>query len=89
MENYDKLFEGMMKIKNIKGFYVTIPGDMSVGINDQEFTVTGDFYFDNEEELSEFKHELMLTFGSYCFENPLVETFDERQSDIENEMERM
>lgn len=88
-EIMDKFIENIMKISKICGFYITIPGDWSVGIDDREFTITGDFYFDNEEELSDFKHELMLTFGNYCAENPLVETFEERQLQIDTELERI
>jgi hypothetical protein len=88
-EIMNKLIENIMKISKVCGFYITIPGDMSVGIDDQEFKVEGDFYFDNEKELSEFKYQLMLTFSDYCGENPLVETFEERQLQIDIELERI
>jgi len=88
-EIMDKLIENIMKISKVCGFYITIPGDWSVGIDDQEFTVTGDFYFDNEEELSEFKEKLQDTFGEYCGEICRVETFEERQLQIDIELERI
>lgn len=82
MTNIDKGVENIMKIKMVSGFYIKVPGDMSVGIQDSLWKLDGDFYFDNNDELEEFRAALSLTFQNYVGENCRVETFEEHQSKI-------
>ena len=77
MEVTDKLVENMMKISKVGGFHLSVPGDPSVGIPDGNWTISGDFYFDNQKELDEFKDKLKLTWEDYCGENCRVLTFEE------------
>jgi hypothetical protein len=87
MKNSDKLTENIMKIIKIEGFYINFSGDMSVGISDAEWELTGGFYFDDQEELEEFRGNLKNMFANYCGENCLIETFEERQIQIDRELE--
>ena len=87
MANEEKGVENIMKIKRVEGFYINFPGDMSVGISDAQWELTGGFYFDDDKELEEFKADLKNTFANYCGENCLIETFDERQLQIDRELE--
>jgi hypothetical protein len=89
MANEDKGVENIMKIKRIAGFYIKLPGDMSVGIPDSEWKLDGDFYFDNADELEEFRAKLKLTFEDYCGENCRVETFEEQQMEIDEELQQL
>ena len=86
MKKFDKMLENIMKTKKVSGFYITMPGDLSMGVNDIEWKLEGDFYFDKDHELEEFKALLVLTFRSYCGEDCLVETFEERQLQIDSEL---
>jgi hypothetical protein len=87
MEKFNKIAENASKIQKITGFYIKLPGDMSVGIQDSEWKLDGDFYFDNQVELDEFRALLQLTFESYCGESCKVETFEEQQLEIDEELE--
>ena len=87
MNKFNKIAENLMKTKKVTGFYITMPGDLSMGVNDIEWKIDGDFYFDNEDELEEFRALLVLTFRSYCGEDCLVETFEEKQIQIDIELE--
>ena len=88
MEKSDKIVENIMKIKKVDGFFITMPGDLSMGVNDIEWKLDGDFFFDKEFELEEFKARLCLTFESYCGEECQIETYEERQNQIDIEIER-
>jgi hypothetical protein len=88
MEKSDKLVGNIMRIKKISGFYITMPGDLSLGVNDIEWKLDGDFYFDKEHELEEFRARLNLTFENYCGDQCLIETFEERQNQIDIEIEQ-
>ena len=77
MENKDKLVENIMKIIKISGFVVSFPGDPSVGVSDGQWTINGDFYFDDQEELQKFKDDLKLTWENYCGENCRIYTCEE------------
>ena len=87
MKKIDKIIKNIMKIEKISGFYILFPGDMSVGISDAEWRLDGDFYFDDEVELEEFKARLKLTFENYCGDNCQIETYEERQNQIDIEIE--
>jgi hypothetical protein len=88
MGKFDKMVANIMKTKKVTGFYITMPGDLSIGVNDIEWKLEGDFYFDKEHEVEEFKALLLLTYRSYCGEDCLVETFEERQNQIDIELEK-
>jgi hypothetical protein len=77
MEITKKLLTNLMKIMKISGFYITAPGDPSVGIFPANWKIDGDFYFDNQEELEEFRKELNELFTNHCGEGVIVDTFEE------------
>lgn len=77
MEVPDKLIRNIMDIIKIKGFYIGIAGDPSVGIPNSTWELRNDFYFDNQEEFDEFKKKLRLFFEDYCGEVASVTTIDE------------
>jgi len=88
-DKFNKIMGNINKIEKISGFIVTAPGDESVGIFPSKWEIEGDFYFDNKEELDEFKKQTKLMFENhYCGENVSVITFEEHQSiiDLENEL---
>lgn len=84
MEITEKAMERIMSIIEIDGFHVTSYGDPSVGIFDAEWKVSEKFYFDNQEELDEFKKGLSELFENYCGEVS-IETFNERQIQMDAE----
>lgn len=63
----------MAKQIHVERFYIFSGGDESVGLWDQEWTVGPDFYFENENELKEFKEKLKEAFEYIC-ENPEITT---------------
>lgn len=89
MDKYKKIAENVEKISKVTGFYVTAPGDPSVGIPSASWEIKNDFYFDTPEELEEFKKELRGTFEWYCGEVVSVVTFEEHQAMLENEDKMM
>jgi hypothetical protein len=89
MEKQEKGVENIMKIQKVTGFYIKLPGDMSVGIQDSIWQLDGDFYFDNVDELEEFRALMKLTFESYCGDECRVETFEEQQLEIDEELEQI
>ena len=71
------------------GFYVNFYGDPSVGIFNAEWKITGEFFFENEEEFEMFKNKLKETW-EYCHDTPIgVETFEERKERIKKEYEQL
>lgn len=88
-DKYKKIVENLDKIEKISGFIVTAPGDESVGIFPSKWEIEGDFYFDNQEELNEFKEQTKLLFENYyCGEIVDIITFEEHQKfcELENEL---
>jgi hypothetical protein len=77
MDITKKIIEKIKQMVNIKGFYITEPGDPSVGIYPATWKLEGEFIFDNEEELESFRTDLKKTFENYCGEFVKVETIDE------------
>jgi hypothetical protein len=75
-----KILKNIEKIDKVTGFYITAPGDPSVGINPATWTLENDFYFDTPEELEEFRKELKGLFEFYCGEVTSVVTFEENQA---------
>jgi hypothetical protein len=80
-----KFLKNISKIMNITGFYITAKGDPSVGINESQWKLEEDFYFDNQEELEEFKNELKKFFNYFYGEGISVETYEEYQKQIDAE----
>lgn len=76
MENDKRGLENILKIIRVKGFYITSTGDPSVGIFDSLWELSGDFYFDNQQELEDFRKELQLLYENYCGEVK-IETHEE------------
>lgn len=76
----------MNEIK-ITGFYITSHGDYSVGIFDQTWKIDGDFFFNDKEELEQFRKQIKQSFELIA-ENISVETFEEIEEiiKIENEL---
>ncbi len=61
-----KIIEKISKMIEIKGFYITEPGDPSVGIYPSMWKLEGNFIFENEGEIEAFKADLQKTFENYC-----------------------
>jgi len=76
MENEGKGLENIQKIIKTKGFNIMFKGDPSVGIFDSRWELNGDFYFDNQQELEDFRKELQGLYENYCGE-VTIETFEE------------
>jgi hypothetical protein len=85
MEKYRKIVENVEKIDKVSGFHVTAQGDPSVGIPSASWEIRNDFYFDNPEELQEFKKEIQSLFEWYCGEVTGVVTVEEHQAMLEEE----
>lgn len=72
----------------VSKFQITIPGDPSVGIWDQHYMLGSEFYFEDENELLEFKRDLRMLFERNFGEKAYVETQEE--IDVENaELEKI
>ena len=67
----------------IKGFYITEPGDASVGIFPSIWKLEGKFIFENEEEIKAFEADLQKTFENYCG-IAKIQTIDEIEKMEEN-----
>jgi hypothetical protein len=67
---------------NVTGFVIADLGDPSVGIFDQYWDISGNFVFENESELEEFREKIKELFQWYSGNHkPIVKTAEE----IENE----
>lgn len=84
-EKIRKILTNAEKIIRITGFYITASGDESVGILPSTWKLENDFYFDNKEELEEFRKELQGFFEFYCGELTSIITFEEHQEMCEAE----
>jgi len=78
-----KIIEKISKMIEIKGFYITEPGDPSVGIYPSMWKLEGKFIFENEEEIKAFKADLQKTFENYCG-IAKIQTIDEIEKMEEN-----
>jgi len=70
-----KVLTNLKKIMKINGFHIIIRGE-----NPATYNVEGSFYFDNVEELENFRNELSTLFDDFCGGSGdiFVETFEER-----------
>lgn len=84
MEGSYKAIKKIMDIIKISGFYITSKGDESVGIFDARWELRHDFYFDNQQELEDFRAKLKAIYEDYCGQ-VTVETFEEYQKLVEDE----
>lgn len=82
---YEKIAENVAKIIKVSGFYVTAPGDDSVGIQSSTWEIKNEFYFDTSEDLEEFKKEIKQLFEFHCGEITSVVTFEEYQAELDAE----
>lgn len=68
------------------GFLVQFSGDRSVGIFDQEWTISGDFEFHSAADFEAFKQKISEAF-EYCSDTPIgVESLEERSVRINAEI---
>lgn len=75
----------MAQIKTT-GFVITYPGDDTVGLFQQEWKLSGDFNFDDQAELDEFKLKISHAF-ELCSDTPIVvESLEERSERINGEL---
>lgn len=74
-----------MNIIKISGFIITSAGDPSVGISDAVWELKNGLYFDNNEELEEFRKGLAQLFEDYCGDIH-VKTLEEYEAEMEAEI---
>ncbi len=84
MDMFEKIAENMAKIIKVTGFYIVFPGDPSVGIFESQWKLEGDFYFDNQDELEEFRALLNLTYRNYVGDDCKIITFEEHQALVDS-----
>lgn len=84
--DYKSIDESFM----VTGFHLSTKGDRSVGIFPSEWTIDGQFSFEDEGELESFRGNLVTTWGHITDEPVIIETFEERakQIDLEKQYER-
>jgi len=75
-----------METIEVKGFYITHNGDPTVGIFGSSWELNNGFFFENQKELEEFRKELKVLFEGYCGDRVYVDTFEEREKLINNEL---
>lgn len=85
MDKYEKILKNVEKIFKVSGFYISIAGDPSVGINPASWEIRNDFYFDNQKELEEFRKEIKCLFEFHCGEDTSVITFEENKKQLDTE----
>lgn len=70
----------------VEGFYVNFKGDRSACISDQEWTITGGFTFECDENLHVFKNKILEAF-EFCSDDPIsIETFEDRTEMVTKEL---
>lgn len=82
---HEKIVGNVEKIITVTGFYITAPGDDSVGIPSASWTINEDFHFDTPEDLEEFRKEIKQLFEFHCGEVTSVITFEEYQAELDAE----
>jgi Fe2+ transport system protein B len=85
MKITNEFLKNISKIMKITGFIISAQGDSSVGINPTTWKLEEDFYFDDQEELEEFRNQLKELFTNYCGEISFIETYEEYQKQIDAE----
>lgn len=61
-----KLLNKLNNMIEIKGFYISEPGDPSVERPATTWALKGYFIFEDNDELNTFKSNLQKTFENYC-----------------------
>lgn len=67
----------MDKQIQISKFFVTAPGDPSVGIFPSTWTIESDFYFEDQNDLDEFKENILQAFEKAFGDVTYIETAEE------------
>jgi len=67
----------------VKSFIITSHGDPSVGIFPTTWELKNGFFFDDDQDLNQFKEGLHELFMNYVDGKISVETSEEIQSEIE------
>ena len=75
-----KLLTNLLKIMKINGFHIIVEGESPVTYN-----LEGTFYFDNTDELENFKTDLDILIQSHTGGEVTVETFEERDNRLAKE----
>jgi hypothetical protein len=70
-----KLITSLLKIMKINGFHIMVNGECPA-----TFNLEGSFYFDDNEELEEFKNRLKVLICDHTGGEVIVETFEERDN---------
>ncbi len=86
---YKKIADNVDKIITVSGFYVTAPGDESVGIKSASWEICNDFHFDTPEDLEEYRKEIKQLFEFHCGEIVSVITFEEYRAELDAEDEEL
>jgi len=83
---YEKIAENVSKIITVTGFYITAPGDDSVGIPSSSWEMKNDFHFDTPEDLEIFRKEIKELYEFHCGEVVSVISFEEYNAELEAEL---
>ena len=70
-----KLLTNLLKIMKINGFHIIVEGE-----NPTTYNLEGTFYFDNVDELENFRTDLDILIQSHTGGEVTVETFEERDN---------
>lgn len=72
----------MQKIQ-AKGFVVHFDGDETAGVFPQQWTISGKFSFDSEEDFMAFKESICAAF-EHCSDTPIwVETVEKQNEQVD------
>ncbi|MFW6246547.1 MAG: hypothetical protein ACOC22_00025 [bacterium] len=72
----------------VRGFHITIHGDPSVGIFDNRFRLEGEFSFFDEEELNTYIIRLKDLHQQTFDAGVTIETFEESNQKVIDELNR-
>lgn len=77
MDINNKLIRKIMEIVKVTGFNITTIADPSVGNYECSWQMTGDYYFDNLDELEDFRTDIKKFYTGFCGDEVKVYTFEE------------
>ena len=75
-----------MEEVKVSMFFITVKGDDSVGLPDQQFTLEPDFYFEDQGALDNFKEDISQAFENAFGEPTYIETAEELKAREELEI---